>query len=134
MQGSPSIQYEIELFAVGLQRNPRIDAPIVDCRLALASYRRRWETLNPVEKLSKDFRFCDCDNDGWPEAIAVSGVHGLRWEDCLGFFTLGPTSRGIPSKVWEIPLEDISACAFEFYPRANVMAVAENRSGGGVWE
>ena len=135
VQGSPSIQYEIDLFAVGLQRNPRIDAPIADCRLALASYRRRWETLHPVEKLNKDFCHRDRDHD-WcrPNAIAVSGVHGLCWKDRVKFFTLGPTSRGIPSREWDIPLKDIKAHAFAFYPPANVMAVAESKHEWTSWE
>ena len=123
VQGSPSIQYEIDLFAVGLQRNPRIVAPISDCRLALASYRRRWGTLDPVEKLNKDFRL-HAHYNWWPVATAVSGVHGLCWKNCVKFFTLRPTSRGIPNREWDIPLQDIEAHAFAFYPPVNIMAIA----------
>ena len=133
VQGSPSIQYEIDLFAVGLQRNPRIETPIADCCLALASYHRHWETLDPVEKLNKDFRLPAHDN-WWPDTIAVSGVHGLCWKDCVKFFTSGPTSRGIPNREWDIPLQDIEAHAFSFYPPANVMAIAENKQEWRSWK
>ena len=116
-----------------MQRNPRIETPIAGCRLALASYRKRWETLDPVEKLNGDFHL-DRDRGLWSAAIAVSGVYGLLWKDRIRFFALGSTSRGIPIREWEIPLKDIEARAFAFYPRANVMAVAGNGDEGAAWE
>lgn len=123
------------MFAVGLQRDPRIETSIDDCRLALASYRRLWDTLDPVEKLNKDFGLRDRDYD-WcrPNTIVQSGLHGLHWKGRLEFFTLGPTSRGIPSREWDILLEDIDTRAFAFCPRANVIAVAGNVVGETTWE
>ena len=70
-----------------------------------------------------------------PEAIAVSGVHGLWWEDRVRFFTLGSISRGIPRREWDIPLKDIETFAFTFYPRANVVAIAgsEDEDMDSLW-
>ena len=88
IRASPSIQYEIDLFAAGLQRNPRIEPSMIsNCRGVLAAYLRRWETV-------------------------VSGVCGLLWKDLVKFFLLGSVSRGIPGREWNILLGDFEASAF----------------------
>ena len=122
VQASPSIQYEIDLFAVGLRRDPRFEGSIADCRVALEAYRTRWETLDPVEKWSKTLRG---GHDKFPDVITVDDVHGLRWEGRVEFFAFGSGSRG---REWDIPLKGFEDSAFSFYPQANVLAIAGNET------
>jgi len=119
VQNSPSIQYEIDLFAVGLERNPRVERSLANCRLALAAYCRKWETLDPAEKWEKAL-----DVPGVQDVIAIGGTYGLLWEDSVKFFTLGSVLRGVPRREWDVPLKDSTGYVFAFYPRANIMAVA----------
>lgn len=128
MRASPSIQYEVDLFAAGLKRNPRIEPSLVaDSRAALAAYRRRWGALEPVEKRDRTIR-----GDSWGpiDASVVSGVCGLLWKDRVRFIILESMSRGIPGREWDVSLKGLEAGAFTFYPGANVMAVAEE----GAWK
>lgn len=121
MRASPSIKYEIELFAVGLQRNPRINTSIADCSKILSEYLGRWKTLDPTEEWT--IAIC-ASPDRDLDMVVVGGVYGLYHEDRVKFFVLGSISRGIPRREWEIPAKEIKALAFTFYPQANVVAVA----------
>lgn len=62
-----------------------------------------------------------------PQIIAVRGIYGLCHPGFLEFFVMGSVSRGIPKREWKIPLDNFEACAFAFWPPANVVAVAENK-------
>ena len=83
-------------------------------------YRRRWETLDPIEKHNQILPFYTTH-----EAIVVRGTYGISWNDSIKFFTLGSDSRGIPWEEWDIVLEGLEAGTFTFYPQANILAVAE---------
>ena len=123
IRASPSIQYEIDLSAAGLQRNPQIEPSMIsDCRGVLTAYLRRWKTLAPLEEWEMTIR-----GDSWGpiDVSVVGGVCGLLWKDLVKFFLLGSVSRGIPGREWNVLLGDFEASAFTFYPRANVMAVVE---------
>ena len=120
VQASPSIRLEIDLFDSGLQRNPRTKASLTDCCAALEAYRRSWESLDPLEEDDVGpLSFAD------GEALVVGGTFGILDENLAKFITLGSISRGIPSKEWDVPLNDLEAFDFSFYPRANVLAVVE---------
>jgi hypothetical protein len=90
--------------------------------VALAEYRRRWETLDPVEKWNETFH----GYGSIQEVMVVSGVHGLRLEESVRLLTMGSTSRGVLRREWEIPLTGLEVHAFSFYPQANVLAIAGN--------
>ena len=126
-QTSPSIQYEVDLFAVGLKRNLRIDAPLADCRQALAEYLKRWQDIDPREKLTKEL------GDRDPEIVVIGGVYGYRLDNCVSFFGMGSSLRDIPRREWQIPLGDIEARDFAFYPPANVLAIAVNPDDQRPW-
>lgn len=86
--------------------------------------------MNPVEKWKKVIHGRD---EYYPEVVAVSGVYGLRWEDCAKFLTLGSISRGVSRREWDIPFEDVGVCAFAFYPPANVVAIVGYESEETPW-
>jgi len=121
VQNSPSIQYEIDLFAVGLERNPRTERSLADCRIALAAYRRRWETFDPAEKWERVL-----DLSSIQDAVAIGDTYGLLWEDSVKFFTFGSVSRGVPGREWDVSFKGHGGHVLAFCPRANVMAVAED--------
>ena len=121
IRASPSIQYEVDLFAAGLQRNPRIEPSMIsDCRGALSAYLGRWKTLDPLDEWKMTIR-----GDSWGpiDVSFVNGVCGLLWKDSVRFFLLGSVSRGIPGRAWMILFRGFEASAFTFNPMANVMAV-----------
>ena len=120
IRASPAVQHEIDLFGAGLQRNPRTKASLTDRRAALELYRKSWESLGPVEEGDENPRFFV---DG--TALVVGGTFGILGENLVKFITLGSISRGIPSKEWDFPFEDLEAFDFSFYPRANVLAIVE---------
>jgi hypothetical protein len=66
--------------------------------------------------------------------MAVGGVYGSQRKDCVEFYILGSTSRGIPRREWEIPFKDFTVHEFAFYPQANVVAIAGNENGAASWE
>jgi len=76
--------------------------------------------LDPAEKWEKTF-----DVPGVQGIIANGGTCGFLGEDSVKFFTLGSVSRGVPGREWDVPLKDYTGHVFAFYPRANIMAVAE---------
>ena len=120
IQASPSIQYEIDLFGAGLQRNPRSKTSLADCRAALEAYCSRWKTLDTAERWERAL-----DVPNIRDATAVNGTYGILWGDSAKFFILGSASRGIPGKEWDVPLKHFEATGFTFYPQANVMAIVE---------
>jgi len=121
VQDSPSLQYEIDLFAAGLRRNPRVEAvaSLSERRASLAAYRRRLEAFD-TEKWEKVL-----DVDGVLEVTAVSGTYGILCRDSVGFITLGSVSRGIPRREWDISFKDHEARFFTFCPQADILAVVE---------
>ena len=120
VQASPSIQHEIDLFGAGLQRNPKTNMSLTDCRVALELYCRSWETLDPAEEWDDDL-----PSSAYKAANLVGGTFGILWKNSVKFITLGSISRGIPRKEWDVSLKDLEASTFSFYPRANVLVVVE---------
>ena len=87
IRASPLIQYQIDLFGAGLQRNPRTEASLADCRATFEAYCRRWETLDSAEKWDKVANVF-----GIREALAVNGTYGILLRDFVRFLTLGSVS------------------------------------------
>jgi len=77
--------------------------------------------LDPAEQWEKAL-----DMPGFPDIIAIGGTYGLLGKDYVKFFILGSVSRGVPGREWDVPLKNYTGYVFAFYPRANIMAVAEN--------
>ena len=120
VRDSPSIQYEIDLFGSGLQRNPRTKVPLADCRAALEAYCRGRETLEPVEKCEEDL-----DASTYEVVNVLGGTLGTLAKNSAKFITLGSISRGIPRKEWGVPLGNFESFHFTFCPRADVLVIVE---------
>lgn len=93
---------------------------LVDCRVALETYRKGWWALGHAEKWVKDVRVSTIR-----EINVVSGTYGILWMDSVKFVTLGSVLRGIPGREWDISLKHPRASIFTFYPQADVLAVVE---------
>ena len=111
VQASPSIQHEVDLFGAGLKRNPRAKMSLADSRVALETYRSRWETLEPAVKWSKDLGSPD-----YQAVSVVSGTLGILWKDSAKFVTLGLVLRPSDSDMdsfelpWNIDFIRFSNC------------------------
>ena len=75
-----------------------------------------------------------CDPYRKPSIVVMGGVYGLHYDHSIKFFELGSISRGIPRREWEIPVKDIEALTFAFYPQANVVAIVGNQNQQKPWE
>jgi len=120
---SPLIQHKIDLFATGLEYNVAAGAGLSESRRAFHQYCSSLGSLRPVEeKAVDDLRIPENYND----SKAAGGVYAIMKES-IQLFTLGSASRGIPHKMWEIPLPCIEVEVYHFYPGADVIAFVEVR-------
>jgi len=117
INASPVLKHKIELFAVGLEYNATAEISLPDRREALLRYSKGLDSLRPFEQkvLGKFLQ---------PQYIRASnGVFGLAGSS-LELFVPGSASRRIPQKKWEVPLPTACLEAYDFYPNADVLAVA----------
>ena len=119
------IQHKIDLFAAGLEYNAAAGAGLAESQNAFHQYRSNWDSLRPIEKKAVDnIRIPDRYDYGFK---AAGGVYSIVKES-VRLITLGSASRGIPHKVWEIPLPCTEVTGYNFYPGADVIAFVEVRN------
>ena len=94
---------------------------LVDKRKALDDYLKKRDAFSSVDELDK-FE----SPDALSHRASGSGVFGfaLTRDRSIHFVTLKSVPRGIPERVWKVPLPvDLSLVSFAIYPQADVLAV-----------
>jgi len=71
--------------------------------------------LDPAEKWERVL-----DVSGIQDAVTIGDTYAVK------FFTLGSVLRGVPEREWGVLFKGDSGHVLTFYPRVDVMAVAED--------
>ena len=113
------LQHEIDLFAAGLERNPKAGIGLAESRKALVRYSSSLGSLRPIEERVVDG--IHVRNGRW---LRTAGGVCAVFADSIRLFTLGSASRGIPYKEWKIPSPINNPMGYNIYPGANIIALA----------
>ena len=111
----------MDLFSAGLEYNAGAGVSLDDSRKALLQYRSSLDSLRPTEVRVADRL--------WPDQTefeySAGGVYPNVDGSSLRLFTMGPTSRGVPQKEWEIPLPVVNLAGYGLCPEDDVIAFVD---------
>ena len=144
IDGSPTIQYRLDLFSARLEEGTVDDSmPLEDRRKLLQAYTSRWDGRNQgelwhlsVSNTWQDVSRYDHRGDSWPTSqshtwqdvrhdhliCAEASVAGADTKD-VRFVRLPSLSLGVPTKEWN--LVGVPGWPLEIHPPSNLLVASQ---------